>query len=271
MSDFTLTKQLTSYKVKGEWIALPGKEVLHNKRVYMETHGIDQLVPESASKMFTGEKLDHNSFKDEVPTKKPRLYEISGENQRLQVENHSSNSDITYGTQLLQLIDTELPNTKENQVLRQEYYTTLAKQRTESMKFALSMLIKENGDKTNISKFLKNIRDNIDEFTPDTNILEFFSETNGDFKYDPNLPHIKAKFEQLFLSHFKDGILRAKISGVKATLVTSAGYNILYNKQIGEVINNEEFLNSKDKEQFKDKDKFETRELRIHKWKNSIC
>ena len=265
MSDFTLTKKLTSYYSNGEWLALPGKEVLHNKRIYMETHGIDQLIPESASKMFTGEKLDHNSFKDQIPTKEPRIYEISGENQRLQVENHSSNSDITYGTQLLQLIDTELPNTPENQELRKQYYDTLAQIRTESMKFALSMLIKENGDKANISKFLRNIRESIDENTPDTNTIEFFSETNGDFKYDPNLPHIKAKFEQLFLSHFKDGVLRAKIAGVKATLVTSAGYEILYNTNTGEVVDNETFDKSEDKKVYKDEEKYKTRELKIHK------
>jgi hypothetical protein len=283
MSVFPITKQLTSYYEGGEWKPIPGKEVLHNKRIFMEKNGIDQLIPKTASKMYTGTKFDAHLFgteilnddqplpenftykktKNEDGTFTSNPYKISGQYQRLQVENNSKKTNqIVSGSQFMQLIDTELPNTPENQVLRKQYYDLLDKVRQQSMAFSVSMLIKENGQKANLTRFLKKLQENVDNSNPDAQMNEFLEAINEDFKYDPNLPHVLERFESLFLSHFQDGVLRQKVAGKKLTLVSDAGYQILFNESNGQVIDREKFLS--DPKSYKG-DNFKTRDLRIHK------
>ena len=283
MSVFPITRQLTSYYSDGEWKPIPGKEVLHNKRIFMEKSGIDQLVPKSASKMYTGTKFDANLFgteilkeseplpenfiykksKNEDGTFSSNPYKISGQYQRLQVENNSKKSNqIVSGSQFIQLIDTELPNTPENNVLRKNYYDLIDKVRKQSMSFAASMVVKDNGEKANLTKFLKKLQSGIDDTNPDAQMHEFLEAINEDFKYDPNLPHVLERFESLFLSHFQDGVLRQKVAGKKLTLVSDAGYQILFNTSNGEVIDRDRFLS--DPKSYKG-DNFKTRDLKIHK------
>jgi len=56
-----LSRQETSVKVNGEWVARPGKEIKHNMLDQMEQHNINLLIPPSASKMLTENVIELNA------------------------------------------------------------------------------------------------------------------------------------------------------------------------------------------------------------------
>ena len=102
MSETVLFKNFTSrYDEKtGKWVAIEGREYLHNKREYMEQHKIDIAVPLSASKRVDlYPAVDDNKFSNKDFDKTVKLhknYVLSGTNYRLQVEteSHGWNNDV---------------------------------------------------------------------------------------------------------------------------------------------------------------------------------
>lgn len=269
MSSIALTKELTSYTTdKGKtWLPLPGKEKLHNMREFMEKNSIDELVPLSASKLASDKVINDNDFhtgkiltkysEDKYPssTRENRFW-------RKQVETHSGKQEIVHGTQFIQLIDTELPDNEYYNTLKKEYYNTLAQTRSNSMERALNLLNEVKQGKRSIPQFISKLKDSVESSGGDAQLSEFLEEVDGDFKYDMNLPHVLAKFEQLFLAHFKTGVLSQKIKGYKSVLVSSAGYNVLRDVNNNKIINSESF--KRDPKTYTGKDYSPSR-LRIHR------
>jgi len=266
-STHILTKLETSYydKKSKKWLPLPGKEELHAKREFMERHSIDRLIPFSATKLQKPtEFLDHRVFSDDQWDKLSTedvnakyLKTIDGKYHGLQVENHTKdNKTIVTGIQLLHLIDTEVND--ENRKLADTMNSALSDIHKTAMKQALQQLVNENYDKkSNIGKFLERLRDSIETSTPDIHMDYFLQEVAGDMLGDPNLPHIMVKFEQHFLAHFKPALVTMG-AGDKKTIVSPAGYNILFDNTENRVISNEEFIQRKDEKDEKGNPLFNT-------------
>ena len=261
MSDLILTKKLTSVKNdKGEWVAKPGKELLHNFRVQLENlsrratmaqnpdfqwhqqmsiEQIDQIVParilpESASKLLTYKPAELGP---------DGRYDFNHTNTRLienkysgrQVDTPSGKTEIVYGTQLIQLIDSEQDdNTIVNfqgedislKELRHIYQNLLSQARTNSVDQAkkfLGKLVDGNLTEKEETKFRKKLLDTLEQSGADDSLLQFFGL---DPMYNLNLPNTLNKYEQLFLAHFTKGVLNQKTAGLKLTLISDYGFNV---------------------------------------------
>lgn len=62
-SDMVLSRELTSIKIDGKWVAKTGMEELHNRLEFMEAHGVDQMITLNATKGVKNDAIDHNFFK----------------------------------------------------------------------------------------------------------------------------------------------------------------------------------------------------------------
>jgi len=258
MSVFPLTKQFTSrYDAKSErWVALPGREKLHNKREWMEKHNIHQLIPLSASKLTSPDNIikhesfnssdfdvnNHFGYKDKDGNLKSYA-KYNGKFQRLQVENDSGSTEIVNGTQKIQLITAGLDMTKDSNVNDvKKYYELLAKLRQTLFDDALSILSTSKEGKTrrkDLKVFINKLMNNAASSGSSFIMEQFLAEEGGDFKNDPNLPHLLSQFEKYFLAHFNKGVMIQKTTGNKLTLVSADGIKV-HRDNYGKVISAEE-------------------------------
>lgn len=242
MSEAMLTREAVSQKVKGDWIAKPGKEEGHNMLEFMKREQVDSIVTESASKILKASvapgapqvrTLDSQTFKEGIPTS--RDYEagaLENEFLRLQVEMHSGKEEIVSGTQMAQLIDLMFNSDPATQ---QEYYKLLAKNRSVDFAFASTMI----KDKKDVGHIAKKLVETLESSGGDAQTVELletepvYEIENGEkidtgkvqFKHNLNLPHIAEKIEQIFLSHMTKGTLQQKVPGYKLTLMSAVGFN----------------------------------------------
>ena len=269
MSVFPLSRRFTSYYdyASNSWKAIPGREKLHNKREWMEENGVDQLIDVSASKLWTPKNaIDHNSFSKENFNPSAKLgetYNYDGKYQRLQVENESGSHMNVNGTQKIQLITSGLDMSKTENIRDvNNYYKKLDELRQSLFKDAMRLLSKNGRRKSDISLFIDKLLRNAETSGGNFILEQFLAEEGGDFKYDPNLPHLLSQFEKYFLAHFNKGTLIQKTSGNKLTLVSDNGFKVIVDKQ-GRVIKSEDFLKTPKMEIG------EPRSLKIHKFKNN--
>lgn len=262
MSDVILTRKLTSIKNdKGEWVAAPGKEKLHEIRIQLENLSrastirsnkgfqwkanltIDQLdnlipariIPPSASKLLTYVPVKPNED-GRYTFDKTNTRLIDNKYSGRQVDTPSGKTQIVYGTQLIQLIDSEQDDNTKVEFrgqevtigdLRKIYQNLLGQARTNSVNQAkkfLGKLIDRQLTEKEENKFRKKLLDTLEESGADDSLLQFFGLNP---KYNLNLPNTLNKYEQLFLAHFTKGVLSQKIAGLKLTLISGFGYNIL--------------------------------------------
>jgi hypothetical protein len=232
------------------WVARKGRETLHNMRIAMHYDGIDEILPESASKLLTpiAATENDNNYYDFSYGKKslPNKY------WRLQVETPSGKTKITSPSQLLQLIDNEQDLEAKARLRGEEYvmsdvvksYRKALKERVTN---AIENAINELGEVDSQGNFTKrdivNFRDKIYQTllasNADDNLLDFFRDMTADgkdTKYDYNIPSIRAKFEQLFLAHFSRNVLQQIVPGRKVSLISDYGNNVLYDENEGRVI-----------------------------------
>lgn len=252
MSDLILTKNLTSIKDKdGNWIANPDTIYLHNLRLKLgelskkhstnysdnyQPKDLDNLVParifpESASKLLSYQpaKLEDNNYN--FTDFNTRL--IDNKYSGRQVDTPSGKTEIVYGTQLLQLIDSEQDDNEKvvfNDVettignLRRIYQKLLSQARTNSVDKAkkfLGKLVDGKLTEKEETRFRKKLLSSLEESGADDSLLQFFGL---DPMYNLNLPNTINKYEQLFLAHFSKNVLSQKIAGLKLTLVSGHGY-----------------------------------------------
>lgn len=233
-SIFPLFRAFTSYKtVDGKWEAKPGLEVYHNYLEQMETNNIDELYHESAFKMVKKSK----NFRAESGLYDTPLKTQTLQNRfwRLQVENPSGKTEIVDGTQLIQLIDSEMSRgetvmfkgeEKSLGDIRDLYQQMLAGARLDGMTKATNFLdVMVDGK----SAFIDKIVSSLETSGTDNNTIEFFQQlakNSKDFKYSTDLPNINNKFQELFLSHFTKSVFRQKAPGNKFSLVSAHGYMV---------------------------------------------
>jgi hypothetical protein len=238
MSVVMLQPDLTSYKnKKGEWIARPGWETLHNLRTTMEQRGIHFAAPQSASKMQTLDVAKAKDFSDLTG----HLY--NNNYFGLQTENPSNKMEITTPTQLLQLIDSEQDDdetayfdgkdmkVKDIKEAYQSYvaqrvnnaYDTAKKEIYEIKDFNqdVEKSIAEGKVTPRLAKFQARAVETLENSGADAQLLDFFSlDDNGNPKFNLNMSSTKIKFQQLYLAYFSRGIMSQKNPGYTVALMS---------------------------------------------------
>jgi hypothetical protein len=258
MSQLCLTKELTSVKDKdGNWIPRLGREQLHNMRELMERNNIGLAMPKSASKsisksLFNQKQLFESSDFDITEHSE----DVSWEDWRLQVENQSGKIEISQPVQILQMID---GSSKISQDIKDKLQTLYEQQREADINDAMNIATGNTvfGKQALVDKFY----DNAISSAADANTLEYLSGNEGEFKYNPNLPHIAFTFENYYTSHFNKGVLAQKVAGYKCTLAPSTGIKVLRNTQTGDIVRSDAY--EANKTEFKGKE-YQVSELRIH-------
>lgn len=279
-----LTKNFTSsWNVdEQKWEARPGYEDLHNKREHLEKIFNDNggkstvhLAPQSASKLyFPKNAFDVNTFTNSTSAaaaigNMSNATSISNKYRREQVINATKIVDnIIYSLQQHAISGSELLTQagKDLKSIQEETYAALKNDAFETAS-NLVRSVDSNGEisRGDLELFLESMRNQILNTMPDSQLYEFLkSDGNGDFKYSPDLVHVSAKFESLFLSVFKESF-RNKVRGRKATLQSDVGVALL--TEIGEdgkelrIVTRDEYDNTKDKSIYKDTKKYVPRRL----------
>ena len=237
------------------WVAIPGKEILHNKRVEMEKFEQENNTtvysfPTSASKMM---KRNVSKSLTDFRIQPNQAYSLDNRYMRLQVENTTNKSGgINDSTQMMNIIDTEQnrklvvefrgQKVKLGEII-DEYQKTLAQKakvsfiQTRNSIFDIDdamnelRLSVEAGKLTpRLAKFQKHaLEHSLKQTGATTQLLEFFEvikdEETGEETpaYDLNHPLTKSKFEQLFLSYFRKNTLSQRVPGQSLTLVSGWG------------------------------------------------
>ena len=218
-----ITKQLVKlYK------PMPGMEYQHKLANQMDIHGIDQIIVESGSKGATLMPVDS---KEDGFNLSNSMVDVSNEYKRLQVETPTGKDQITDGSQLIQLIDSEQDDKMIVNIsgkpmslgeVRKEYRALMSESRKNSFKAAMTYIKDIEEGKVDIAKLnAKLIRALVDSGA-DESLLELFSKP-----YNFNMVNMVDKAEQIVLAHFSKGVLAQKVNGTKVSLVSGAGVNVV--------------------------------------------
>ena len=274
MSEFVLIPELTTNR---DGTPKAGRERLHNIRLFLENNNVDKYVPISGSKITSENVLNaydfnNSSILETYSEANPVPFtELRGEDYRIQLENASGKEKIVLATQLLQQIDAELPSSsdydpskteeqnkseKENYDLRMRLYETLRDVVEQAM---YSASTSSDSDSILSAKFISSILNSGGSPTIASMLETVNDGKDSKFKYNVNLPPLKNKTLQLFLAHFNKEVLSQKVEGNKSTLVSSVGFDVIYDKATGEIIT--------DSSKY-DKNKHGLRSLNIHKKEN---
>ena len=252
MSAFTLTPGYTSTWNSDlkMWLAKPGMETLHNLRVKLEAiekekETIAIAAPLSAIKM---KKQRVNSL-EELQDTKPFTNGYTTLDARfmgLQQLNPSNKLEQVDPTQIKQILTSEqddsqfVPALNMNIGQIKEAYNDAISQRV-SIKFKDKRnliftfdgamdeitLSKEQGNVTpKLAAFLQYALSGLKASQSSSQILEFFSMTDGVQNYNLNNQITVRKFEQLFLTYFSKGVFSERTPGLGLTLVSDFGNKI---------------------------------------------
>lgn len=240
-SYFPLFKEATSTLVNGVWEAIPGREKLHHLRELMEGEVdgvrdlsqplIDEISQVSASKL---QRKGVNQPGADGTFDRTTLATQTLENKywRLQVENPSGKTMITQGTQLLQLLDSEMPDShlvsfkgQEMEVgeVRKVYQGAMARNKVASFARASKLLTEVvNGD----SVYLDLMQEMLRSSGAPQNTLDFFAQQDGKPKYSLDLPFVEKQVEKAFFSLYNKQVFSQKVPGMKLTLVSPDGFQV---------------------------------------------
>jgi len=269
MSVTYITKQLVAdYDEKTKtWSAKKGKEELFNKMMLMDDPKVqaDHMITKSGSKMFFPETaLGEHDFKQPVTSDvSSHIFEIDNKFRRLQQENDSKDKGkIVQSNQEFNILGSEVQDPETRKLLDQ-HNDLMTKMRKQAFDMTYRMLVKnlpeDKKERADITLFLESLKHTVEESTPDSQLLEFLESENGQFKYDSNIPHLRSKFQSLFLATFKT-IFRQQVPGVKYTAVSSDGFNIIYDVDTKRIITSDEY--NQDPNKYKNNPTYASRPLK---------
>lgn len=252
MSAFTLTPEYTSIwneDIKN-WLPQPGKETLHNLRLKLEAiekekETIAIAAPLSAVKM----KKQRVNLLEELEDAKPFTNGVTTLDARfmgLQQLNPSNKLDQVDPTQIKQILTSEQNDDQFVPALnmtvgkiREEYNKAVSQRVTLKFKDKRNLIFSFDGamDELSISEasgkvtpklaaFLEFALSGLKASQSSSQILEFFSMTDGVPNYNLNNQITVRKFEQLFLSYFSKGVFSERTPGLGLTLVSDFGNKV---------------------------------------------
>ena len=269
MSAIVLIPQFTSNNIETNplnppiWVAKPNRIILHNLRVKMETEESENDViaiaaPMTAFKMLKQDITSLSELENSNPFAK-KATELSAKNLGLQVANPSNKMETIDPTQIKNLVTSEQTDDAEVPALRNKDGSpmnigqirtayNLATSRRVMLKYrnkrdlvfefeaSNESLLNElkisqsTGELTaNLLVFLKFAQSALKSSQSSSNLMEFFSDKNGQQHYNLNNPITINKFESLFLNFLSKGVLAEKAPGHSLTLVSDFG-NTLYRR-----------------------------------------
>ena len=218
-----------------KWIPRPDRLSLYNKYMMMVNNDVTHLVPKSAAKMFYGSPVSH-SFLNEYTGQTVNTYIVPDIYRRLQVQNSTkSKKNIVLSNQILNIIGSELPDTEENNRLKTRMQQSIARMKSQDLNFLDRILVGSDGKRPDLTVLLNTLMSIAEDSSGDSQMLEMLSHTNGKPNYDTNVAHISSKFTEMFFSRYKD-VFRQKGFGRILTAVSSDGYNVIEDKDTGEII-----------------------------------
>lgn len=231
--DFDKSKltSLTS-KLAKLYEPIPGFEYHHRLANQMDIHGIDQVITESASKGATLIPINSLDINMDLSLS---MTDVLNEYKRLQVETPTGKEQITDGSQLMQLIDSEQKDNEEFTFpdgskktlgeIRLEYRKLMSSSRSNSFKAATTYLKATSEGKIDKTKLDQKLFRSLEASGSDDVILELFGKP-----YNFNMSNMVDKAEQIVLAHFSKGVLAQKVNGTKVSLVSGAGIEVLRNE-----------------------------------------
>ena len=256
MSAVILTKEFTSRKENGQWVAKETKKELHNMRVKMEQfEQQNQTVTiaggRSAVKMLKQNVLRDTDMFSEGLLSRDNATILDTNFMRLQLVNPSNKIVITDPTQMKTLITSEQNDGVEVLLPGSDKVTTLGAIREKyneaisnraKLKYInrrnliynfdidiamdeLNKSIKSGQVTANLFSFLQYATESLKASQSSSNILEFFSPENQD-RYNLNNPLTISRFEQLFLRYFNNGVFSEKIPGHSIALMSDVGVKV---------------------------------------------
>jgi hypothetical protein len=252
-STVMLTKEFTSMKVDGKWVAIPGSEELHDLRERMEKFEKDNntvtfACDKTASKGVKKNIFEHtDGFKN---AKDENFVEQDTNYWRLQLVNPSNKLVITDPTQAKQIIIAEQDDTTPVTFMGQDITVGELKKlyfidtdqrltnnytRTRDEIFDIEEAFKELGksiDQNKITaklgKFQEKAIDMLRSTGSDSQLIEFFSiDSDGKPKYNLNNNITLDKFTQLFLAYFSKGVMSEKSPGHSVALMANYGKKVV--------------------------------------------
>lgn len=236
--------------------AKPGREFLHTMLNSMELYRLDMVSDESAVKRASGIPviIDTNpssalyrdgnsyfaefdefvsdtnlgSFISEVP------YEFGFD----QVETSTHADEVTDGIQQKLLKDTDIQLTPALKKSNPELYNAVKTYRdklAELVKTSVGKVQKTlmDGDKVQVAKIYKIMRESLEKQGADANMLEYFNLNDaGEPIHNPNLPMLTSAFTYYFFSMFSKNVFQPKMSGMKFFHASSMGYKVNINGEL---------------------------------------
>lgn len=248
------------------WTPKRSKAKLHNLLNSMELDGIDQLFDTNASKKTT---VVPSKLNDDGRTnlKNSKSY-TSGLFKFMQVETSGIKRIITLPTQARQLLTTYLTRLESDKVfgsktigqLAREYSNTLGKISKSSLKNLDNIILDKKGN-VDIADLFKVMQNGLKLQGVDSNTLKYFDVKDGVPVHNPNLPVIKQQFTYYYFALFNDAVFSESVSGRSDILVSSYGYEVLYDTEDNNrIITDAEQSENPDK--FKS-DRYKTRHLGV--------
>ena len=252
MSAFTLTPEYTSIWNEDveKWLPKPGMESLHNLRVKLEAiekekETIAIAAPLSAVKMKKQRVNSLEELGDETPFTKGYTT-LDARFMGLQQLNPSNKLEQVDPTQIKQILTSEQNDDQFVPALnmtvgkiREEYNKAVSKRVTLRFKDKRNLIFSFDGamDELSISQasgkvtpklaaFLEFALNGLKASKSSSQILEFFSMTDGVPNYNLNNQITVRKFEQLFLSYFSKGVFSERTPGLGLTLVSDFGNKV---------------------------------------------
>jgi hypothetical protein len=246
------------------WRPKRGREALHHLLNSMELDGIDQAFDTNASKKTTLVPTALNtSGKTNLLSSKSYT---NGLFKFMQVETSGVKDKIVVPSQARQLLTTyihKLDNDvsfgkKSIKDLAQEYSRTLGQITSGSMDM-LDRIIRKDGE-LDISQLFETMYHGLKKQGADSNTLKYFEVRDGKPVHNPNLPVIKKTFTYYYFALFNDSVFRQRVAGRSDILVSSFGYEVLYDTQNGRIITQDE--QAQDPQKY-DSPRYKTRPLGV--------
>lgn len=248
-----LTKELTSVKVNGQWVAKVNRPELHDLRERLEKQETEENTvsfsgPSSLSKMVKKNVFDQAAGFAEA--KSENFVDQDTNFWRLQLENPSNKIQITDPTQAKMLIMAEqddnldvdfMGTTVKMKDLKEMYLGDTAQRIKNNFSKAANQIFDIEGAFDELSKAIS-----MDKLTPklakfqeraietlrssgaDAQTIGFFElDKRGQPKYNLNNPVTLEKYTQLFLAYFSKGVMSEKIPGHSVALMSNYGMKMV--------------------------------------------
>ena len=252
MSAFVLTPEYTSIwnEELGKWVPKPNRKRLHNLRVKLEAIEKDNstvsiAAPLSASKMKKQRINSLQELDNELEFTAGHT-KLNARYMGLQMVNLSNKLDIVDPSQIKELVTSEHDDKVFVEGLdmtvgeiRKEYDKAVTKRvlikykNKRNLVFSLETALdefnvsrKKGAITPKLSAFLSYALNGLKAGQTSSNLLEFFTTTNGVQNYNLNNPITIKKFESLFISYFSRGVLAERAPGLGLTLVSDFGNQV---------------------------------------------